>query len=64
MPAKPKSKSVKQNLFMSETDRASLERLAALVVPEGEEPNKSLAVRVAIREALERRTTEAEPARR
>lgn len=50
-------KSVKQNLFMSAADRAALEQLASLVVSAGERPNISLAVRVAVREALDRRTT-------
>jgi metal-responsive CopG/Arc/MetJ family transcriptional regulator len=46
----------------TEEDVAQLEELARLVSPEGE-PNKSLAIRVAVREALERRRKAAKAAR-
>ena len=53
----PRTKShwIRRNFTVSEEDSARLDELAALIAPPGEEPNASLAHRLAVREALERR---------
>lgn len=50
---------IRANFRLSADDDRRLEELAALVTPEGE-PNRSLAVRIAVREALERRRQDPE----
>jgi hypothetical protein len=50
-----KSRVVRCNFTMPEEDAERIKILARLITPAGEEPNSSLAVRVAIREAIESR---------
>jgi hypothetical protein len=52
---KSKPKAPRRNLYLGHDGNTDLVRLARLLTPAGEEPNESMAVRVAVREALERR---------
>ena len=48
-----KSSQVRRNFTMSAEDSRRLDELARLVVPEGEEPNASLAIRLAVRNMIQ-----------
>ena len=56
----PDEWSVRMNFTMSRDEARLIRRLAELVTTPGIPPNASLAVRVAVREALERRAQEPE----
>lgn len=51
-----KRRTVRLNFTVWEEDAERIRALAALVVPDGDEPNASLAVRLAVKGELERRT--------